>query len=293
MTLHFRPAAAFSFEALAALYTQTFEGYFYASSVSAADLAGFCRIEQLDLYRSPVLCDGDEPVALATVGLRADQAYCKGFGVIPAYRGRGLALELCLEMVRQARQAGARRLALGVMQAHERAVRTYRRVGMYVERELLSLEWAAETMADGRQRVERTSGAAAASEAVLTPVEVRECSAEQLLAHFAALHQVKPLWSRDLPSLLARTQLVGAAVWTSERPAAYVLFECKSPEALNLVDLVVAEPMAGATLLATLQREAGLITCHNEPEDSPALAALQAAGFRVTMRSYEMAMTLG
>src|SRR5438093_11702592 len=84
VTLHFRPAAAFSVEALAALYTQTFVGYAYASTVSAADLAGFCRIEQLDLFHSPALCDVAEPVGHASLSLRAARASSQAFGITPA-----------------------------------------------------------------------------------------------------------------------------------------------------------------------------------------------------------------
>ena len=158
-----------------------------------------------------MLCDGDEPVALATVGLRADQAYCKGFGVIPAYRGRGLSLELCQEMARQARQAGARRLALGVMQANERAVRTYR-PSRYARRTRAAVVGDGQqesTVDSGRQTEDERRKMQDARDNIARAVEVKDAPPEQLLAHFAALHPVCPLWSRDLPSLLARTQLQG------------------------------------------------------------------------------------
>jgi hypothetical protein len=55
----------------------------------------YVRFERSDLARSPVLYVGDEPAGLATVGLRAERAYCKGFRIIPQFRGRGLAAPLC------------------------------------------------------------------------------------------------------------------------------------------------------------------------------------------------------
>jgi GNAT superfamily N-acetyltransferase len=133
---HFTPASTLSLASVADLCNRTFADYFYDAFISAAHMKMYVRVEQLDLARSPVLYVGDEPAGLATVGLRAERAYCKGFGIIPQFRGRGPAAPLCGEVIRQARLAGVRTLPLGVLQQNERAEKTYLHPGLHVWREL-------------------------------------------------------------------------------------------------------------------------------------------------------------
>ncbi|MCA1554208.1 MAG: GNAT family N-acetyltransferase, partial [Chloroflexi bacterium] len=240
------------------------------------------RADYLVLEHSPVLCVDGELAGLATVGLRGEQAYCKGFGIVVLYRGRGLAHQLCSEMLDQARRAGARCLTLGVLQRNERAVSTYLRAGLRVSRELLSFEWNSPSPRRGEGRGEG-----------------RSCKFNILLIEptrawqdFAALHLVAPTWERDLPTLRRLDDLNGLALVEGDTLRAYALFQQTGADAIELVDIAAAEARHAASLLCALQQRYAHITCCNEPADSPMIAAFRAGGFAETLSRYEMATGL-
>lgn len=290
--VHFTPASHFSLDVLADLYTRTFADYSYPVLITPEMLAEFIRVEDLALQRSPVMCVGDELVGFATVGMRGDQGYCRGFGVTVPYRGQGLASALCEEMLEQARQAGARRLTLGVLIKNERAVKTYLRSGLRVVRQLFTYEW------------ERTNeNATEVAEADITPADP-----SALLQHFAALHPVPAIWNRDLPSLVheltdensplpvgegfgvrvgAQEVRGGLAILENDAPAAYVLFSERA-DRIEILDLAATRVDDGKRLLRALQRIYPRLVCWNEPEDSPMRAAFLACGFVVKQPRYEM-----
>ncbi len=280
--VRFLRACSFGVDFLADLYTRTFADYFVPCLVTPEDLAGYIRIEQLDLDRCPVMLVGETPVGFATVGIRGVESYCKGFGVIVPFRGKGLSHPLCEEMVLWAREAGARRMGLGVIKENTRAVSTYQRAGFQPLRELVSLEW----QADGTNLPYAES----------SPDAVTTADPAALLALFDDLHAVRPIWNRDLPSLREINDLQAVAVFSKGAPAAYVLFQAGS-EAAEIVDLGARVGDAGSqqplqAVLSTLQRQHPTIVCYNEPADNPLLDALLAAGFRETVRRYELVRVL-
>ena len=275
------PASAYRLDFLADLYTLTFAGYFYAAVVTADDMARFVRVEDLDLAHSPVLCVGDEPAALATVCLRGERASCRGFGVTRPYRGRGLAHALCGAMLDYACKAGARTMRLGVLVQNEGAVRTYLQAGFRVTRRLLSWEWEP-------QRPSPPPSPSGGGGSETGQGAIQACQPGSLLDHFDRLHPVAPIWPRELTSLRRLDTLVGVALVADNRPTAYALVEPDAADGATILDLA-AETTAGAVaVLAGLQARYRRLACSNEPEDSPVLAAFQAAGFALTHERYEM-----
>src|SRR4051812_28928051 len=95
------PASSFALDALAEIFTRSFEAYFYPSTVTAEQLAARVRMENLDLQRSLVILLGEQPVGVALLGLRGERAWCGGFGVMLPFRGRGLAHQLAAAMLDQ------------------------------------------------------------------------------------------------------------------------------------------------------------------------------------------------
>ena len=280
--VRFLPAASFDIDFLADLYTRTFADYFFPCLVTPGELAGYIRIEQLDLDRCPVMLVGGTPIGFATVGIRGEESYCKGFGVTVPFRGKGLSHALCEQMVQLAREAGARRMSLGVIKENTRAVSTYQQAGFRPLRELVSLEWQADSPVPPSS--ENTSE------------EVTPADPAELLDHFDDLHAVRPIWNRDLPSLREIENLQGLAVFTEGTPIAYVLFQA-GPEAAEIVDLG-ASPESPASqrslhvVLSQMQQQHPTIVCYNEPADNPLLDILLRAGLRDTVRRYELTRIL-
>lgn len=115
------------------------------------------------------------------------------------FRGRGLAVLLCAEVIQQARLAGVCTLQREVLKQNERAVRTYLSAGLHVWREgagflpappaclrreaacrkLQSFEWE-----------DRSDPIAAADLPAMQAVEPHA-----LLDHYAALHPMTPGWA--------------------------------------------------------------------------------------------------
>jgi ribosomal protein S18 acetylase RimI-like enzyme len=273
---YFTPASALSLESVAEFYTRTFADYFYNAFITAALMRMFMRVEQIDLLRSPVLYTGSEPVGLATVGLRGERAYCKGFGIVVPFRGRGLAALLCSEVIRQARLAGARTLQLGVLKQNERAVRTYLSAGFHVWRELQSFEWN-----------ERSDAAVECN----TPLVIAfEPSA--LLGQYAALHPVTAVWGRDLTSLLEMDDLSGIALRVDCGPMPYILYGPGDEGSVRIMDIAAPRVAQAVALLSQLKHSHQRIVCNNEPDGSPMLDAFAKAGFRNSAHRFEMVMEL-
>lgn len=271
--VRFVSAATVPLEAFAAAFTSSFEGYPVSLTADAAWLARRARYEQHDPLNSLVAFECDEAVGMAVLAARAARGWCGGFGVVPRWRGRGLARRLMSELVGRARASGLRRLSLEVLQGNTAAQRLYESAGMRVTRDLLILERPADLPAPAR--------AAAFGEA----------PAEELLEHFTRLHPEPPVWQREPASLLA-AGLRGLYLGPRRRPRAYALVKHTADGETYLTDLAAADERHARAMCAALGRLEGALKIQNEPERSPYAAPLVAHGFAEVMRQHEMTMEL-
>lgn len=272
----FIPASSLSIAALADVYTRMFGEYFYPAHVTPAELAERIPAENLLLDRSPVLCVDDVPVGMALLGLRGEHSCCGGFGIVPAQRGRGLALPLTLALLDQARQCGARGMRLIVLAQNQRAIATYRRAGFTIWREIASYEWA-----------RRASTPAPPSAGELKPAAIAD-----LLALGPDWQPVAPIWSREIQALCGLSGLEGLALSRQGATIAYLLVRRAPDGAADILWLGARSAADAAAALAALQRRIDRITCQTEPADSPAAQAMDALGFVRTFRRYEMHICL-
>jgi GNAT superfamily N-acetyltransferase len=273
----FLPASSFALDALADIFTRSFEQYFYPGTTSAEILAQRVRVEQIDLHRSLVMLVDDQPAGQALLARRGDHTWCGGFGVILPLRGRGLSHQLATAMLEQARQAGARRFSLEVLTRNERAIKTYTRLGLQIRRDLQILEWR---RPEGESRIENPGQG----------VEVGEPM--QLLDRFAALHPVSAAWQRDLPALLTRGGYRGLALAEAGVTAAYALYQSNADGIARIEDLGAERAELAAALLTALQARSQRILAINEPTDSPLTPAFLDVGFTEVDRQHEMWMDL-
>jgi GNAT superfamily N-acetyltransferase len=278
----FVSASVVSLEAFAALYSQSFADYFYPMTQTVEGLAARIRAEHLDLYHSVVMQIAGEAVGQVTLGLRARDGWCGGFGILPRWRGAGLAAPLFAAFVTRARMAGATRLTLEVLTRNTRALKVYTGAGMRVTRDLLLIEWSRP-----QQSHERT----ARSDAAVWAVD----DVAPLLAHHARLQTTPPCWSRDLSSLQVLRGLRALGVGAPEHPAAYVLYAASSAVAgakASIYGLAATRESDAMALLQALQSRFAMLTSVNEPDDSPLTPVFFAAGFRETDRQHELTMAL-
>lgn len=274
--VRFVSAATVSLEAYAAAITSAFEGYPVQIAFNAPMLARRVRFEQHDLESSLIAFDGEEAVGMAGLAIRGPRGWVSGFGVVPAWRRRGLGRRLMAALLERARQAGLRQLSLEVLSENGAAQRLYESAGMRVTRDLLVLERPADYAPP--------AGAAAGTSA--------EAPAGELLRHYWRLHPEPPAWQRELSSLLA-ADLRGLYVGERERPRAYALLgRGRMDRNTYLSDLAASDAQAAAEMCAALDGVAGPARVINEPERGPYAALLLARGFREVMRQHEMTLEL-
>lgn len=271
--IRFVPASTFSLETFADIFTRSFEGYFYPGITTAPILALRTRVEQIDLQRSLVMLVGEEPAGQALLALRAERAWCGGFGVAANFRGRGLSHPLAAAIIDQARQANATAFQLEVLTRNEKAVKTYTRAGLAIRRDLHVFEW-------------RSDGAALPADTAL-----EEASPAELLAHYGRLHPVQAAWQRSLPSLLVRGGMRGLALRQGGELRGYVLYS-GGAEAGRIEDLGATDADAAAAVLRGLQGRFPRLLSINEPADSPLTPAFAACGFNESDRQHEMHLAL-
>ncbi|GAB4436576.1 MAG: hypothetical protein OHK0015_28530 [Chloroflexi bacterium OHK40] len=267
-------AAGLSLEALADLFTRSFAEYYYPGITSAHTLARRIAAEQIDLLRSLVLRVDGEPAGVALLARRGERAWCGGFGITLAYRGRGLAHRLADAMVAEARESGAEQLTLEVLTRNDRALRVYERAGLRIARRLLIVVWNAD---------ERLAPGEAPALEVADPAEL-------VLGHFAAMHPAPAAWQREPAALLALPELRGLALREGGELVAYAIVQ--GEETLRLHDFGARNVAAASRMLAALQALATSVTSVNEPAESPLTAAFLRAGFHVADEQYELASAL-
>lgn len=273
--VRFVSAATVSLEAYAAAINSSFEGYPVQINFNASMLARRVRFEQHDLESSFVALDGDEPIGMAGLAIRGGRGWVSGFGVVPAWRRRGLGRRLMSALLERARGCGLRSLSLEVLAGNDAALRLYEGAGMRVTRDLLVLERASDYVARGTRR--RSA--------------LAEAPADELLRHYWRLHAEPPAWQRALSALLA-AELRGLYVGGRRRPRAYALLGQGRDGNTYVSDLAAADAASAADICAALDRVGGAVKIINEPEQSPYVAPLLEHGFREVLRQHEMLMEL-
>jgi GNAT superfamily N-acetyltransferase len=278
MDVAFAPAATLSLESLADLFTRSFAEYFYPGVTTPELLAKRVRVENIDLLRSPVLLVDGAPAGVALLARRDERAWCGGFGVVLAQRGRGLANALADEMLAQARASGARRLILEVLTRNDRALRVYQRAGLTITRRLLVLSWRPDP--DGPPLPPAP------------PYPMSDVDPERLvLGHFAALHPARPAWQRDAASLLAQSDTRGLALPGGDTIHAYAIVS-GDVSGLRIGDFAARDDGWANHLLGALKAQARTLLSINEPAESPLTPAFTRAGFVTADEQHEMEIIL-
>jgi len=130
--MRLEPASAFDSAFLADLFTRGYEDYFVAFQVDEAAFDSIVERWDIDLARSRVAFDGDEPVGLANLAVRGESGWIGGIGVVPAARRRGIGRALMEAVLAEAPP----HVTLEVIEQNEPARRLYEQLGFATRRML-------------------------------------------------------------------------------------------------------------------------------------------------------------
>jgi ribosomal protein S18 acetylase RimI-like enzyme len=258
--LQLRSARSLPPDERADLFNAAYEGYLIPFRIDEATLAFMDDAFDLDLDASRIAFRDGEPVGLGNLGVRGEDGWIGGVGVVTAARRSGVGEALMRALHEQARKRGVQRVWLEVIVENTAAFALYEKLGY---RTIRTVEVWSVPAAEGEAEAGREVPAAEAHARIRELGGGREPwqRADGTLAHYA---DVRGLATDD-----------GAAVYR------------QTGENVQLVQLA-GEP---EPLLRAL-RARGQVSVLNLPEDDAAAPVLRELGGSVVVRQHEMLLEL-
>jgi ribosomal protein S18 acetylase RimI-like enzyme len=279
--LSYRPISQVDFDVFTTAFNQAYSDYFVPITMTVPTFRALIARDDVDLDASVVALDGDVIVGTGLLGIRDNVGWIGGMGVIPGRRRQGIGRQMMVFLLDRARERGLQQIHLEVIEANRGAYALYRQLGFVDQRYLLV--------------VERSPGQPP-NLPLLYPVE--EWSANSVLQHYPAFHDLTNCWQRDLPSLQALTSHVQSwAALDNGKVIGYAL-GWAGQNHIQLVDLAAAptrdhETIARALLTHLHRQYPGAHgNTYNIVDSDPVLPAYEALGYTVTLRQIEMHLTL-
>jgi ribosomal protein S18 acetylase RimI-like enzyme len=240
----------------------------------AMDAHGFrAHVERndVDLARSRRWTIDGALAGVVLLAFRGDRAWVGGFGVVPEFRGRGLAREYLDETLAVARESGAASVELEVLTHNVRAVRLYERAGFDTIDEVVV--WTrAPSHPPGETR------------AATAPMRAYGAGEIAALARTPASS-----WQREPASVAAGSPFETLFVGADAAPDAYAFV--RRGERASMVDARAHDPASAGELLAMLDARFGAaeLSLVNEPARGALHDAFTAhAAWREFGRQYRM-----
>jgi ribosomal protein S18 acetylase RimI-like enzyme len=259
VTLELRPARSLPPHERAALFNAAYEGYLVPFQVDVATLEFMDDAFDLDLDASRIALRDGQPVGLGNLGVRDEDAWIGGVGVVAPVRRSGVGKALMRALHEQARERGVRRVWLEVIFENTGAFALYEKLGYRTVRDLEV--WSLPTAED--------DGSAA-----------REVPAAEAHTRIGELHDAREPWQRADRTVANYGDARGLV---TEHGAA--LFRVGG--AVQLIQVAGdAEP------LLRFLRTLGAVSILNLAENDPAAAALRSLGATVVVRQHEMLLEL-
>jgi ribosomal protein S18 acetylase RimI-like enzyme len=258
------PASGRSHSELAALFTAAYEGYFMPVTVDETAFSFMAATWDYDLAASRVALDGEEPVGICNLGVRGEEGWIGGVGVVARRRGEGIGRRLMRAVEDEARARGLRRIWLEVLVQNEPAIALYEQLGYEHVREL---------------EVWSLGDVVAVSNYLPAPVTAVH---ERIRRERTG----REPWQRADETVANLEHVEGLE---SEQGA--VLFR-RTGERASLLQGVAADEAAARDLLQAFPAEATSLQWLNGPEGNPFNAALESLGGTRTARQHELVLEL-
>jgi GNAT superfamily N-acetyltransferase len=244
----------------AALFNAAYEGYLLPFHVDEQQLAAMDDAFDLDLDASRIAFRRGEPVGLANLGVRGEDSWIGGIGVVTAARRSGVGEALMRALHEQARELGIRRVWLEVIFENTGAFALYEKLGYRTVRDVQV--WSLPLSVSERS-------------------EAEDATAEEAHARIEELRADREPWQRTDGTLAHYADARGLV--TADGAAVYR----QLGENVQLFQIAGdSEPLLRA--LRTL----GRVSLLNLPEDDPATPVLDSLGGAVVVRQHEMLLEL-
>jgi ribosomal protein S18 acetylase RimI-like enzyme len=275
------PAGRVPVSERASLLNAGYVDYYVPMHMTAEGMQSVDRLYDVDLGRSVVALDGEQPVGMALLSCRDRRGWISGVGVLPACRRRGIGRQMVETLLGAAREAGVGQVTLEAIDRNAAARALYASLGFAETRELLTWHFPA------------------GADPLPIPAErLSPAPADALLAHFDGWHDQPPCWQGEVGTLCKMAErLRGYGLEMDGRPAGYCLAGERG-DTVALMDVGINPDVgslnAGRILvqaLAALYPGRGL-SVGNVPVDSGLNRVLAALHFLVTVRQLEMGLAL-
>jgi GNAT superfamily N-acetyltransferase len=259
VTLELRSARSLSLGERAELFNAAYEGYLIPFHVDESTVTAMADAFDLDADASRIAFRDGAAVGLGNLGVRGDDAWIGGVGVVAAARRSGVGEALMRALHEQARQRGIRRVWLEVIVENTGAFALYEKLGYRTVRDVEVWSLPA---------VEEDASPA------------REIAALEAHARIRELRTEREPWQRADETVENYGDARGL-----ETDDAAALF--RAGDAVQLLQVA-----GGAEPLLRWLRKLGTVSVLNLPMDDSAAAVLRALGATVVVRQHEMLLEL-
>jgi GNAT superfamily N-acetyltransferase len=260
MSLELRAAASIPLGERVQVFNAGYEGYLVPFQVDETTLAWLDETFDIDLDASRVAYRDGETVGLGNLGVRGEDAWIGGVGVVLSARRSGVGEALMRGLHDQARERGILRVWLEVIVENTGAFALYEKLGYRTVRDVTVWSLPLSTSEES---------------------EVEEVPAEQAHARIRELRTEREPWQRADESLAHYTDTRGLA--TAGGAAVYR----QRGEHVSLLQIAGdAEPLLRA--LRTL----GPVNLLNVPDNDAVATALEELGATIAVRQHEMVLEL-
>ncbi|NDJ75014.1 MAG: GNAT family N-acetyltransferase [Chloroflexi bacterium] len=279
VTLH--AISQVDFETFTTAFNLAYSDYYVSISMSVPTFRALIARDDLNLDASVAALDGNQIVGTGLLGIRGQQGWIGGMGVIPDRRRQGIGRQMMHYLLDRAREHGLTQVNLEVIEANTGAYALYRQLGFEDIRFLHCLDRDPAQLGDE-----------------MLPYQIELHPAGQLLAYYPDYHPIPNCWQRSGPSLMALAHhLHGWAVLDPAMGdgtiAGYAVGVANEYD-VRLLDFAVNpttdQRNVALALLMHLHRQfpAAHGTSYNIAAGDPVMPAYDRLGYITTFRQIEM-----
>jgi ribosomal protein S18 acetylase RimI-like enzyme len=275
-----QPASEVSPDAFTQALNLAYTDYYVPISLTPSSFERLVERESVDLSASAAAVEGYHIVGVGMLGVRGDQGWIGGLGVIPQSRRHGVGRLLMEHLIAQARRLNLSTLRLEVIVENSRAHMLYQSLGFKTTRTLLVLIH----YGDPSLRFDTSS-----------PFTVKKLAVGAALDTLPNLIHSPRAWQRETPALEAMASSLNAlGVWDADNRLAGVALYRMDAGQVGIMDLASATPEAGKAMLLQILKEGrgDSISYVNVPDDHPLLPVLYEYEFVENLSQYEMVLDL-